>query len=189
MHAQPPGPGLPMHAPSVINWTFFRERLRFSGGCSGQLAFEEGIYVIEYLRRVRCFIDLHAKFRSIPNAVGEVSGELFHLAHGIALIPLAQHAVIRAHQIVALALTGIFVAPRCKILLYLPEDPGIGRSSAPDHPRVAARLLHHPNRILRGYDVAVADHGDVADGGFHFSDAGPIRFAAIALLASAGVQG
>ena len=90
----------------------------------------------------------------------KVSGELLHLAHSIRRSAIAQHAVVSAHQIVALALGGLLVTSRREILLNLPEDPRIGGCRAADHHRVAARLPHHANRVLRRDDIAVADHRD-----------------------------
>src|SRR5580658_7211500 len=113
----------------------------------------------------------------------KVSGELLHFADGIGQVAMAQHSVVSAHQIVALALSGLLIASRREKLLNLPEDPWIGGCRAPNHDRVAARLPHHPKRILRRDDIAVADHRDVAHRSLHFRDARPIGLAAVTLLA------
>ena len=119
----------------------------------------------------------------------KVSGELLHLADCIALIALAQHSVVSAHDVVALPLGRVLIASRGKILLDLAEDPWIRRSGAADHHCIAARFTHHANRVLWRDDVAIADHGDISHRGFYFRDSRPIRLAAITLFARARMEG
>src|ERR1035441_4083021 len=119
--------------------------------------------------------------------MGEVSGELLHLAYSIRLAALDQHGVVSAHQLVAIPMAGLVVSASLEILRYLAEDPRIGRCRAADHDRIAIRLGHHADSVLRRVDVAVSDDWDV-HGGFHFGDTRPIGLAAIALLTRAGMQ-
>ncbi len=70
------------------------------------------------------------------------------------------------------------------------EEPGgASLASAPDDDAVAARLLHHPDRVLRGPDVAVAEHRDAGHQLLELGDGVPASLAGIVLLDGAPVQG
>ena len=101
--------------------------------------------MVEYLGGVGGLINLNAQLRPISNAMRKVSGKLLHFADSIGQVAMAQHSIVSAHQIVALALSGLLVTSRREKLLNLPEDPWIGGCRASDHYCVAARLPHHPN--------------------------------------------
>src|SRR5258708_10183881 len=105
MHAQPPGPGLPRQAPSVMSWTFF---IAFGAARSGvrqfELTREECIHQMKDPRSLRSVVDFGAQLRAVANPVREVSCELLHLADGIRLVALPQHGVIRPQDLVPAAL-------------------------------------------------------------------------------------
>src|SRR5216684_352531 len=185
MQAQPPGPGLPIHDPSVISWTFFMGR---SDGGGFKFPLEKSIDLIQDLFRVRGPIDFHPQLGPVSNAVREVSGELFHFSNHVRSAPVAEHTVVSPHDVVALAFRRMFVGSGGEVLLDLTEDPWIRRSRASYHYGVAAGFRDHADRVLRRKDVSVSDDGYVADRGFQFGDAAPVRFSAVALLASARMQ-
>src|SRR5436853_151529 len=104
MAAQPPGPGFPTQAPSVMIWIFFTlefvfERpsvilrdsggFRFVGGCrlglESTIGAEKRVYKIQNLTGFPRMVDIRAQPRALPDAVREVSGKLFHLAGRIPL--------------------------------------------------------------------------------------------------------
>src|SRR5271169_2933145 len=117
MHAQPPGPGLPMQAPSVMSLTFF---IQCSSGNACEFSLEESVYLIQNLRCLGSLINFRPKFRAVSNAVREVGGELFHLSDRVRHRALAQHAVVSAHDVVALAFRRMFVGAGLEVLLDLP---------------------------------------------------------------------
>ena len=69
------------------------------------------------------------------------------------------------------------------------EQPGPSLAAAADDDAVGARLVHHPQRVLRGPHVAVAEHGDVGDGLLEVRDGAPVRGAGVLLLHGAAVEG
>src|SRR5579863_3665688 len=101
MQAQPPGPGFPIHDPSVIICTFF---IGPSGGNCLELSLEKSIHVLQNLSGLTGPVNFHPKFRSVAYAVGEVSGELFHFAHRVRHGAIAEHAVVCTHDFITLAL-------------------------------------------------------------------------------------
>src|SRR5450759_1472890 len=149
MHAQPPGPGLPIHDPSVMSWTFFMSR---SDGSCLELSLEKSIDLVHNLSGLSGLVDFHPEFGSVADAVGEVSGELFHLAHHVGHGTIAEHSVVSAHNLITLVFGGMFIGAGLEILLNLAEDPRIGRSGAADHDGVAAGFGGHSNGILRRAD-------------------------------------
>src|SRR5260370_1768680 len=146
MHAQPPGPGFPIHDPSVISCTFFIWR---SGGNCFELVLEKSIYAIQNLGGFGGLVDFYAQFRSVADPMGEIGGELLHLTYGVRRVALAEHLIVRAHNLVALLFGGMLIAPRLQILPNLPENPRIRRGRTADHHRVAACFLNHVYRVLR----------------------------------------
>src|ERR1700722_16866291 len=148
---------------------------------------EERVHQIEYRRRFLRVVDRRAELRTVPHSVGEVSGELFHLAGTVFVAVFHQHPIVTPHHLVAILLSRLPVSARGDILFDLPEDPGIGAGGAADHYRIAARLPHHADSVLGRRDVAIADHWNLHRG-FHFGDARPIGLAAVALLAGARVE-
>src|SRR5258708_5305490 len=185
MQAQPPGPGLPIHDPSVISWTFFMGR---SDGGGFKFPLEKSIDLIQDLFGVRGPIDFHPQLGTVSNAVREVSGELFHFSDYVRSAPVAEHAIVRPHDVIALAFRWMLVASSGEVLPDLTEDPRIRGSRPSNHHRVAAGFGDHADGVLRRQDVSVSNDRDVVDGGFDFRDAAPIRFSAVALLASARMQ-
>src|SRR5918999_3006610 len=99
MHAQPPGPGLPRQAPSVMAWTFFKGppggRGTPSGSSCHKLTLEEGVHFVQNLAGSLGVIDLDTKPGAAANSVREIGGELFHLPGHVILAVLDQHRVIR----------------------------------------------------------------------------------------------
>src|SRR5260221_10239786 len=144
MQAQPPGPGLPIHDPSVISCTSFMGR---SDGGGFKFPLEKSINLFQDLFSVRGPIDFHPQLGTVSNAVREVSGELFHFSDYVRSAAVAEHAVVRPHDVVALAFGGMFVASSGEVLLDLTEDPGIRRSCSSNHHRVAAGLRDHADRV------------------------------------------
>src|ERR1700685_3349131 len=99
-------------------------------GNLGKLALKERIHQIQNLTRLSSFVDFNAQLRSVPYAVCEIRSELFHLAHRIHGAALAQHRVIRSHDVVALTLGGVLVTSGREILRDLPKNPRIRGSRA-----------------------------------------------------------
>src|SRR5579864_1398463 len=179
MQAQPPGPGLPIHEPSVMSWTFFMGR---SGGDCLELPVEKSIYLIQNLRGLGGLVYFDTQLRSVADAMREVGGKLLHLADGVGRGAFAQHRIIGPHDFVALRLAWMMVRSRVEKLPDLPEDPGIRGGRAADHHGVAPGEVDHSNRVLRRNDVPVADHRN-PDCGLYLRDPAPIRLSAVALLA------
>src|SRR5690242_16853619 len=73
--AQPPGPGLPEQAPSVISCTFFIGSLR---GRARQFLPEKLVHQDYDLPRLLRVEDLRPQARAVPDAVGEMARELLH---------------------------------------------------------------------------------------------------------------
>src|SRR5690349_3703211 len=94
----------------------------------------------------------------MAHAVGEVSGELLHFAHGVFLAMLDQHGVIFTHHLIAVLLRGLSVRAGFEVLPDLAEDPRIRTGGAADHDSVATRLADHANGIFGSENVAVTDH-------------------------------
>src|SRR5450432_854120 len=157
MHAHPPGPGFPIHDPSVITCTFF---IRPSGGNCLELSLEKSVDMVQNIRGLSGSIDFHPELGSVADSVSEVSSELFHLAHYVRHGAIAKHPVVSAHNLVALVFGGMLIGAGLDVLLDLTEDPRIRRSGAADHNGVAAGLSRHSNCILRREDVAVSDNRD-----------------------------
>src|SRR5258708_31458693 len=145
MQAQPPGPGLPIHDPSVISCTFFMGR---SDGGGFKFPLEKSINLFQDLFGVRGPVDFHPQLRTVSNAVCEVSGELFHFSNHVRSAAVAEHTVVCSHDVVALAFRGMFVASGGEGLLDLTEDPRIRRSdpSTPQH--AATSLAYHAALLL-----------------------------------------
>src|SRR5271166_713210 len=140
MQAQPPGPGLPMQAPSVMSLTFFNSR---SSGDGVEFSVEKSIYLIQDLSSLGGLVDLHPELRAVAHAVCEIGGELLHFADGIGLVTIAEHGVVSPHDFVALPLGRMVVGTGFEILLDLPEDPRVRRSRAADHDGIASGCFHH----------------------------------------------
>jgi hypothetical protein len=68
------------------------------------------------------------------------------------------------------------------------EQPRPAEAPAPDHDAVAAGLGHHPQRVVGGPDVAVAEHRHAGQLGLEPGDRRPVGAAAVELLGRAGVQ-
>src|SRR5262245_15885176 len=68
------------------------------------------------------------------------------------------------------------------------EDPRVPERGAADHHAVAARLADHVEHVVRGEDVAVADHRD-RDGLLDRADRVAARAAGVALFARSAVDG
>src|ERR1700691_3425652 len=134
MHAQPPGPGLPIHDPSVMSWTFF---ISPSGGDCLELSLEKSVDMFQNLSSFGVAIDFRSQPRSIADAVCKICRELFHLAHCVRHGAIAKHAVIGANDVIALVLGRMVVGSGLDILLNLAEDPWIRRSGPADHNAVA----------------------------------------------------
>src|SRR5260370_42441234 len=137
MQAQPPGPGLPIHDPSVISWTFFIGR---SDGGGFKFPLEKSINLFQDLFGVRGPIDFHSQLGTVSNAVREVGGELFHFSNYVRSVAVAEHTVVRPHDVIALAFRRMFVASGGEVLLDLMEDPRIRGSRPSNHDRVAAGI-------------------------------------------------
>src|SRR5882724_554271 len=103
----------------------------------------------------------------------EVGGELFHLSDHVRSASVAQHAVVSAHDVVALAFRRMLVASGGEVLVDLAEDPRIRRRGSPNHYGVATGLCNHADRVFRRKDVSISDDRDVVYGGFDFRDAAP----------------
>src|SRR5215471_18286204 len=107
MAAQPPGPGLPIQAPSVMSRTFFKgmwslwdgygddarknNRTGMTFMTSAQswgLGAKERIHAVEDFPGFAGMVDLRPQPGAIADAVREISGELLHLANSIALFAL-----------------------------------------------------------------------------------------------------
>src|SRR6266478_3546456 len=116
MQAQPPGPGLPIHDPSVISWTFFMGR---SDGGGFKFPLEKSIDLFQDLFRVRSPIDFHPQLGTVSNAVREVGGELFHFSNHVRSAAVAEHTVVRPHDVIALVFRWMLVASRGEVLLHL----------------------------------------------------------------------
>src|SRR5260370_35046901 len=99
MPAQPPRPGFPLQAPSVMRVTFFK---RSSRGSCGEFSLEKSFDCIENLRRLRRPVDFDAQLGAVAHAVGEICRELLHLADRVGRGLIAQHRVIRLLDFVAL---------------------------------------------------------------------------------------
>ena len=129
-----------------------------------------------------------AKFGAVANAVGEEAGELFHFADGIGHFSCDQAAKVSGKKMIAVKFGGLVVALRRNVLSNLAEDPGVRRCGAADHDGIASCFGDHANGILWRANVTIADNRD-AHSLFHIVDYAPIRCAAIALHASARMNG
>src|SRR5690606_8781465 len=72
--------------------------------------------------------------------------------------------------------------------LQVPEQPGASETAAADHDAGAAGLVHHPERVSRLPDVAVAQYRDLQGPG-QVGDRGPVRRRSVALCRGSAVQG
>src|ERR1039458_10059647 len=145
MHAQPPAPGLPRQEPSVMICTFFT-----GSGSHRRCGLEEFVHQIENRLRLLRLVDGCAKLRAVAHAVGEVSGELLHLADRVLLAALHQHRIIAAHHLITIMLARLIVEAGGHVLLDLAEDPRIGACRAAHHHGVAAGFSHHADGVLVG---------------------------------------
>src|SRR5579884_2335642 len=120
MHAHPPGPGLPLHAPSVMSKTFFK---RSSGGSCGEFSFEKNVDCIEYLLGGSSPVNFDSQLRAVAHTMRKVRRELLHLSDRVRRRLVVQHRVVSLHNVVAAALLWMLVRSRLDILLDLVEDP------------------------------------------------------------------
>src|ERR1700739_4183409 len=117
MQAQPPGPGLPIHEPSVMSWTFLSSAFNGrSGGDFVEFPLEKSIYLIQDLGGLCGLVNFDAQLRSVADAVREISGELFHFADDVGSGAIAQHGIVGPHDVVALGLGGMIVRSSLEIL-------------------------------------------------------------------------
>src|SRR5258708_16420892 len=100
-HAQPPRPGFPLQAPSVMRVTFFK---RSSRGSCGEFSLEKSFDCIENLRRLRRPVDFDAQLGAVAHAVGEICRELLHLADRVGGRLVAPQRVIRLNILIAVML-------------------------------------------------------------------------------------
>src|ERR1700676_1355432 len=112
MQGQPPGPGFPIHEPSVMSWIFFIVR----SGSRVKLLLEEGIYLTQNLRGFGGLVDFDTQLRPVADAVREVSRKLFHLADDVGRAAIAQHRVVGPHDLIALPLGRVIVTSSLEIL-------------------------------------------------------------------------
>ena len=69
------------------------------------------------------------------------------------------------------------------------KQPGLAETAASDHDTVAARFVHHANRVFRFPDVTVAEHRDRGDVLFQRGDRVPIGRTRIELVGRSCVEG
>ena len=129
-----------------------------------------------------------AELGAVANAMSEEAGELFHLAGGVRHFGCNEAAEISSKKVIAVEFGGLVVALRRNVLSDLAEDPGVRRRGAADHDGIASGFGNHANGILWRANVTIANNRD-AHGLFHIADYAPIRCAAIALHASARMNG
>ena len=132
-------------------------------------------------------VEVCAEAGTVADAVGEVTGELLHLADCLGPLGLFKHREIEFHDRIAIFLGGLPVSTGAEKLIDLAEDPGVVTGGAADHDGVAGGLFDHADGIFGSDDIAVADDGDF-DSVLDLGDAYPIGFASVTLLAGARVE-
>src|SRR6266436_9466460 len=85
IHAHPPGPGLPRHAPSVISLTFFSGP---SGRDGLEFPIEKSIDLVQNLSGFGRLVNFDAQFRPVAYPVREVGRKLLHFSDRVRLLAL-----------------------------------------------------------------------------------------------------
>ena len=70
-------------------------------------------------------VDLRSQLAAVTNAVSEIRSKLFHLAGRLNRFLFLEHAVIGAHDFVAIQFRGLEILTRRYIFLNLAENPRV----------------------------------------------------------------
>ena len=130
---------------------------------------------------------MRAELCTITNAMGKIGCELLHFPDGFGHFFFHQHAVVGAHNLVAILFCGLEIISGIYVFVNLPENPGIGGSGTANHHGIASGFLHHSHGVFRSEDISIADHRNFHSL-LHCSDASPVSAARVTLFTGPGMQ-